>query len=169
MLYIFGKLSIWEFQNSGWKSIFDIPWSVRFFGDTSGQDPNLHLALCLKFAEGVSLTQLQLNLGPIKMTYRFSQKSNFPTSHFLIQVASTTEICTLESISKVHAKRPIWEEGKRQRRKIQNWNISIVQLLTHIPPYFRRHNLSDTVSCRTDDLQILFSDSGSRISSFRFS
>ena len=30
VLYIFGKLSIWGFRKSGWNSIFDIRWSVRF-------------------------------------------------------------------------------------------------------------------------------------------
>ena len=30
VLYIFGKLRIWRFQKSGWNSIFDIMWSVRF-------------------------------------------------------------------------------------------------------------------------------------------
>ena len=30
VLYIFGKLSIWRFRKSGWNSIFDIMWSVRF-------------------------------------------------------------------------------------------------------------------------------------------
>ena len=31
VFYIFGKLSIWPFQKWGWKSIFDILWSVRIF------------------------------------------------------------------------------------------------------------------------------------------
>ena len=30
--YIFGKLSIWGLKKSGWNSIFDIMWSVRFAG-----------------------------------------------------------------------------------------------------------------------------------------
>ena len=30
VLHIFGKLSIWGFRKSGWNSIFDILWSVRF-------------------------------------------------------------------------------------------------------------------------------------------
>ena len=32
MIGIFGKLCIWGFQKSGWNSIFDILWSVRFLG-----------------------------------------------------------------------------------------------------------------------------------------
>ena len=32
VLHIFRKLSIWGFRKSGWNSIFDILWSVRFLG-----------------------------------------------------------------------------------------------------------------------------------------
>ena len=32
VLYIFRKLSIWGFRKSGWNSIFDILWVVRFLG-----------------------------------------------------------------------------------------------------------------------------------------
>ena len=32
MIGIFGKLCIWRFRKSGWNSIFDILWSVRFLG-----------------------------------------------------------------------------------------------------------------------------------------
>ena len=32
VLYIFRKLCIWGFRKSGWNSIFDILWSVRFLG-----------------------------------------------------------------------------------------------------------------------------------------
>ena len=32
VLYIFGKLSIWGFRKSGWNSIFDILWVVRYLG-----------------------------------------------------------------------------------------------------------------------------------------